>query len=153
MTSSNLTKEERLLEGLNVKKPKVGGKANNEHWAQLVNVASSCTPLTERLGPLQNAVYNEAANTFDHSQRPKSNLAKHSRRTKLAIQLIKEKNLLMTKINTIFLPDQWIALEQLLTNVENKICSLRKSEKVGLPYKSPFLKSFPTNFFSFEDFF
>ena len=35
----------------------------------------------------------------------------------------------MAQINSIFLPDQEIALEQLLTDVKNKICSLRKSEK------------------------
>ena len=34
----------------------------------------------------------------------------------------------MAQIN-IFLPDQGIALEQLLTNVKNKIHSLQKSEK------------------------
>ena len=46
----------------------------------------------------------------------------------MSIQLIKEKNLLTAQINTTFLPDQRIALEQLPTNV-NKIPSLRKSEK------------------------
>ena len=35
----------------------------------------------------------------------------------------------MAQIKTIFLPDQWTALEQLLTNVKYKIRSLRKSEK------------------------
>ena len=44
-------------------------------------------------------------------------------------KLIKEKNLLTAQINSIFLPDQWIALEQLLTDVKNKIRSLRKTEK------------------------
>ena len=47
----------------------------------------------------------------------------------MSIQLIKEKNLLTAQINSIFLPDQWIALEQLLTDVKNKIRSLRKTEK------------------------
>ena len=37
--------------------------------------------------------------------------------------------MLTAQINTIFLPDQWIALEQLLTNVKNKIRSIRKSNK------------------------
>ena len=35
----------------------------------------------------------------------------------------------MAQINSIFLSDQWIALEQLPTDVKNKICSLPKSEK------------------------
>ena len=120
----------------------------------------------------------------------------------------------MAQINSIFLSDQWIALEQLPTDVKNKICSLPKSEKSrwrwlikkarndfkanpynagktlldpkcyvnlkveqadldqhkssslidinynialadleGLPDKPPLLKPFPTNCFSFEDFF
>ena len=37
--------------------------------------------------------------------------------------------MLTAQINTIFLPDQWIALEELLTDVKNKICSLQKSKK------------------------
>ena len=47
----------------------------------------------------------------------------------MSIQLIKEKDLLTAQINSTFLPDQHIALEKLLTNVKNKIRSLRKSEK------------------------
>ena len=47
----------------------------------------------------------------------------------MLIQLIKRKNLLTAQINTIFLPDQWRALEQLLTDVKNKTRSMHKSEK------------------------
>ena len=176
--------------------------------------------MIERLDLLQTTICNEATNTFGHSQPPKRNLAGQSRRTKLSIQLIKEKlikekNLLTAQINSIFLPDQRITLEQLLTDVKNKIRSLRKTEKSrrrgwlvkkarndfkanpynagktlldpkcyvnlkveqadldqhkssslidinynipladleGLPDKPPLLKPFPTNCFSFEDFF
>ena len=74
-TSSHLAKEERLLEGLSAKTPIAWGRANDERWAQLENVVSSklknCNSLTERLDLLQNATYNEAANIFCHSQRPK----------------------------------------------------------------------------------
>ena len=115
-TSSHLTKEERLLEGLSMKTPIAWGKANDKHWAQLDDVVSSklktCNSLTERLDLLQNTIYNEAANIFGHSQPTKRNLAGQSRRTKLSIQLIKEKNLLTAQISTIFLPDQQTALEQ-----------------------------------------
>ena len=131
-TSSHLTKEEKLLEGLSVKTPIAWGKVNDERWVQLDDIVSSklknCNSLTERLDLLQNAIYNEAANIFGHSQPPKRNLAGQSKRTKLSIQLIKEKNLLTAQINTIFLPDQQTALEQLLTDVKFKIRSLRKSE-------------------------
>ena len=133
-TSSHLTKEKRLLEGFSVKIPIAWGKANDERCAQLDDIVYSklknCNSFTERLDLLQNTTYNEAANIFGSSQPPKRNLAGQSRRTKLSIQLIKEKNLLTAKINSIFLPDKRIALEQLLTNVKNKICSVRKSEKL-----------------------
>ena len=201
-----------------MKTPTAWAKANDERWAQLDDIVSSklknCNSLTERLDLLQNEIYHEVANIFGHSQPPKRNLARQSRRTKLSIQLIKENNLLTAQINTIFLPDQKTALEQLLTNVKYKICSLRKSEKSrkrhwlvrktkndfksnphnsgktlldpkcyvnlkveqdldqhkssslidinydvlladleGLPDKPRLQKSFPTNCFSFEDFF
>ena len=67
--------------------------------------------------------------TFGHSQSCKRNLARLSRRTKLSIRLIKEKNLLTAQIKTIFLPDQRTTLEQLLTDVKYKIRSLHKPEK------------------------
>ena len=35
----------------------------------------------------------------------------------------------MAQIKTIFLPNQWTALEQLLSDIKNKICSLSKSKK------------------------
>ena len=104
-----LTKEERLLEGLSMKTPIAWGKANGKHWTQLYDVSyklKNCNSLTERPDLLQNVIYNEAANIFGHSQPPKRNLAEQSRRTKLSIQLIKEKNLLTAQISTIFLPDQ-----------------------------------------------
>ena len=132
-TSSHLIKEERLLEGLSVKTTIAWGKANDERWAKLDDVVSSklkkCNSLTERLDLLQNTIYNEAASTFGHCHSHKRNLAGQSRRTKLSIQLIKEKNLLTAQIKTIFLPDQRTALEQLLANVKYKIRSLHMSEK------------------------
>ena len=133
MTSSHLTKEKKLLEGFSVETPIAWGKANDERWVQLDDIVYSklknCNSLTEWLDLLQNTIYNEAANIFGHSHPPKRNLARQSRRTKLSIQLIKEKNLLTAQINSTFLPDQQIALEKLLTNVKNKIRSLHKSEK------------------------
>ena len=94
MTSSHLSKEERPLEGLSVKIPIAWGKANDKRWVQLDVVSSklkSYNSLRELLDLLQNTIYNDAANIFDHSQPPKRNLAGHSRRTKLSIQFIKEK--------------------------------------------------------------
>ena len=91
------------------------------------------------------------------------------------------KNLLTAQINSIFLPEQQIALEQLLYNagktlldpkcyvnlkVEQADLDQHKSLSLidinynipladleGLPDKPPLLKPFPTDCFSFEDFF
>ena len=114
-TSSHLSKEKRLLEGVSMKTPIAWGKANDEHWAQLDDIVSrkliNCNSLTEWLDLLQNTIYNEATNIFGLSQPPKRNLAGQSRRTKLSIQFIKGKNMLTAQINTIFLPDQLLMLE------------------------------------------
>ena len=48
----------------------------------------------------------------------------------MSIQLIKEKNLLTAQINSIFLPDQQIALEQLLTDTEIKFVLCLSPKKV-----------------------
>ena len=110
-----------------------GGKSNDECWAQMDDVIpsrlKSFNSLTEILDLLQNTICNEVANIFGHSQPPKRYLAGQIRRTKLSMHLIKEKNLLTIQISTNFLPDQPTALEQFLTDVKNKIRSLRRSEK------------------------
>ena len=102
--------------------PIAWGKVNDELWVQLNDIVSSklinCNSLIERLDLLQHTTYNEAANIFGHSQPPKRNLARQSWRSKLSIQLIKEKNSLTAQISTISLPDQRTALEQLLTNYQ-----------------------------------
>ena len=35
----------------------------------------------------------------------------------------------MAQINTSFLPEQWIALKQLVTDVKKRICSMPKTEE------------------------
>ena len=94
-TSSHPTKEKKLLERFSVKTPIAWGKANDERWAQLDDIVYSklknCNSLTEQLDLSLNTIYNEAANIFGHSQVPKRNFAKQSKRIKLSIQLIKKK--------------------------------------------------------------
>ena len=132
-TSSHLTKKKETPCGLECENTNSLGQSKYDCWAQLDVIVSSklinCNSLTERLDLQQNVVYNEAANIFGHSQLAKRNLTRQSRRTKLTIQLIKEKNMLMAHINTIFLLDQQIVLERLLNDVKSNICSLCKSEK------------------------
>ena len=107
MTSSRFTKEKRLLECFSLKTPIAWGKTNDDRWAQLDDIV--CSKLT----PSQNG-------NFGHSQQPKRDLFRQSRGSKLSTQLIREKNLLTAQINSIFLPDQQVALEQLLTDTKIK---------------------------------
>ena len=94
-TSSHLTTEKRLLEGLSGETPIAWGKANDEQWTQLDGIVSrklkNCHSLIEQVELQQNTTYNEAANIFGHCQPPKRNLAGQSRRTKLFIQVMKER--------------------------------------------------------------
>ena len=94
-TSSHLTKVERLLEVLSMNTPIAWNKANDEYWAQLDDIVYSklknCNSLTEQLDLPLNTIYNEAANISGHSQVPKRNFARQSKRIKLSIQLIKKK--------------------------------------------------------------
>ena len=88
-----------------------------------------CATLADTLSPLQESIYNDAANIFGHLQPKKRNLAGQSRRTKFSIELIQQKNLLLAQIKSASLPEQNAALTQLLINVKCKIQSLRKAEK------------------------
>ena len=88
-----------------------------------------CATLADTISLLEESIYTEAANIFGHLQPKKRNLAGQSRRTKLSIQLIQQKNLLSAQIKSASLPEQQVALTQLLINIKCKIRSLRKAEK------------------------
>ena len=85
--------------------------------------------LAETVSLLQESIYTEAPNIFGHLQPKKKNLAGQSQRTKLSIQLIQQKNLLLAQIKAAFLPEQQAALTQLLISIKCKIRSLRNAEK------------------------
>ena len=59
----------------------------------------------------------------------KRNLAGQSLQTKLSIELIQQKNLLLAQISSATLPEQKAALTQLLINIRSQIWSLCKTEK------------------------
>ena len=88
-----------------------------------------CTTLAETVSPLQETIYTEAASIFGHLRQKTRCLAGQSRRTKLPIQLIHQKNLLLAQIKSSSLPDQQTALTHLLIDVKCRIWSLRKGEK------------------------
>ena len=89
-----------------------------------------CATLADTISLLQESIYTEAANIFGHLQPKKRNLVGQSRRTKLSIQLIQQKNLLSAQIKSASLPQQQVALNQLLINIKRIIRDLRKAEKV-----------------------
>ena len=131
MTDSHHTTES--VKNLCLKTPVAWGNSVDERWTQLDDKVSvklhMCATLAETLTLLQESIYNDAANIFGHLQPKKRNLAGQSRRTKLSIELIQQKNLLLTQINSVASPEQKAALTQLLLNVRSKIWSLRKAEK------------------------
>ena len=77
----------------------------------------------------EESIYSDAAGIFGYFQPKKRNLAGQSRRTKLSIELIQQKNQLLPQINSASLPEQKPAISQLLINVRWKIWYLHKVEK------------------------
>ena len=131
MTDSHHTTES--VKNLCLKTPVAWGNSVDERWTQLDDKVSvklhMCATLAETLTLLQESIYNDAANIFGHLQPKKRNLAGQSRRTKLCIELIQQKYLPLAHINSDSLPEQKLALTQLLIEVRSKISSLLKAEK------------------------
>ena len=88
-----------------------------------------CATLAETVSLLQESIYTEAANIFGHLQPKTRNLVGQSQRTKLSIQLIQQRNMLLAQIKSAPLPEQQAALTQLLISIKCKIWSLCKAEK------------------------
>ena len=128
MTDSENISENDFI-NLCLKTPTAWGKAVDEWWTLLDDKASdnlhTCATLADTILLLQESIYTEAANIFGHLQPKKRNLAGQSQRTQLSIQLIQQKNLLSAQIKSASLPEQQVALTQLLVTVKWKIRSLR----------------------------
>ena len=101
-TCSHHTNEVMLLSHMQVKPPIAWGKLTDEHWLQLDDTVhtklANTGMLSERLNRLKSTIFAEAATLLGHSPQPNRNLAGQSHRTKLYINLIKEKNLLLAQI-------------------------------------------------------
>ena len=133
MTDSHHTTQSCFLKNLCFKTTIAWGNSIDERWTQLDDKANiklhMCTTLAETVSHLQKTIYTEAASIFGHLQQKTRRLAGQSRRTKLSIQLIHQKNLLLAQIKSSSLPDQQAALTHLLTSVKCRIWSLRKGKK------------------------
>ena len=113
-TDSHHTTESDFLKNLCLKTPVAWGNSVDQRWTQMDDKVSDklhmCATLAETLTLLQESIYNDAANIFGHLQPKKRNLAGQSRRTKLSIELIQQKNLLLAQINSAASPEQKAAL-------------------------------------------
>ena len=131
--NSHHTTASNFLKNLCLKTPIAWGTSIDERWTELDDKVSiklhMCTTLPETVSLLQETIYTEAASIFLHFQQKTRRLAGQSQRTKLSIQLIHQKNLLLAQIKSSSLPDQQAALTHLLTNVKCRIRSLQKGEK------------------------
>ena len=128
MTDSHHTTESNFLKNLCLKTPIAWGNSIDERWTELDDKVSMklhmCTTLEETVALLQETIYTEAASIFGHLQHKTRRLAGQSQRTKLSIQLIHEKNLLLAQIKSSSLPKQKAALTHVLIYVKCRIQSL-----------------------------
>ena len=86
---------------MQVKPPLAWGKLTDERWLQLDDIVRSKLTnsgrLSERLNCLESTISAETATLFGHSPPTSHNLAGQIRRTKISINLFKEKNLLLAQ--------------------------------------------------------
>ena len=126
-TDSHHTTESDFLKNLCLKTPIAWGNSIDERWTQLDDKVSDklhmCATLAETVSLLQESIYTEAT-IFGYLQPKKRNLAGQSRRIKLSIQLIQQKNLRLAQIKSASLPEQQAPLTQLLISTKCKIRSL-----------------------------
>ena len=133
-TSSRNSTDVSILQDLESKRPIAWPRMNGERWAILDGAVFSklhhSNTLFDRIQLLEETIYLEAAKLFGHSQiNPSKNLAGKSRRTKLCISLVKEKNALLSKLSLTANPQEVLMLKDLLGPIRQKIKSLRRGEK------------------------
>ena len=133
MVDSHHTTESNFLQTLCLKTPIAWGDSIDERWTELDDKVSiqlhMCTNLVVIVSLLQETIYTEAASIFGYLQQKSKRLAGQSRRTKLSIQLIHQKKVLLAQIKSSSLSVQQAALIHLLINAKCRIRSLRKGEK------------------------
>ena len=134
MTLSRDSVEKKSLQDLTVKRPISWGKMNGERWSILDSAVQAqlhpCNSLSVRVKLLEDTIYSEASKIFGHcSISPKRNLGGKSRCTLLSINLIKQKNLLLTQISSTVDPHEQAFLRELLAPIKDKIRNFRRAVK------------------------
>ena len=107
---------------------------NDERWSILDSAVQAqlhpCNSLSVRVKLLEDTIYSEAFQIFGHcSISPKRNLGGKSRCTLLSINLIKQKNLLLTQISSTVDPHEQAFLRELLAPIKDKIRNFRHAVK------------------------
>ena len=109
MTDSHHTTESDFRKNLCLKTPIARSNSVDERWTQLADKVNEklhiCATLADTLSLIQESIYTEAVNIFGHIPPKKRNLAGQKGRTKLSIQLIQQKNLLLAQIKSASLPE------------------------------------------------
>ena len=89
-----------------------------------------CNSLSVRVKLLEDTIYSEAFKIFGHCTIfPKRNLTGKSRHTLLSINLINQKNLLLTQIFSTVDPHKQASLRELLAAIKDKIRNFCHAEK------------------------
>ena len=89
-----------------------------------------CNSLSVRVELLEDTIYSEESEIFGHCTfSPKRNLAGKSPRILLAINLIKQKKLLLTQISSTVDPHEQATLRELLAPIKDKIRNFHCTEK------------------------
>ena len=133
-TPSRDSVEKKSLQDLTVKRPISWGKMNDERWSILDSAVQAqlhpCKSLSVRVKLLEDTIYSEASKIFGHCTiSPKRNLAGKSRHNLLSINLIKQKNLLITQIPSTVDPHVQSSLRELLAPIKDKTRNFRHAEK------------------------
>ena len=133
-TASRGTIEKKSLQDLTVKRPISSGKINDKRWSTLDSAVQAqlhpCNTLSVRVKLLEDTIYSEASKIFGYCTIfPKRNLAGKTRRTLLSINLIKQKNLLLTQISSTVDHQEQASLKELLAPIKEKIRNFRCAEK------------------------
>ena len=134
MTPSRDSVEKKSLQDLTVKRTIPWAKMNDECWSILDSAMESqlhpCNSLPVRLELLEDTIYSEESKIFGHCTfSPKRNLAGKSPRILLAINLIKQKKLLLTQISSTVDPHEQATLRKLLAPIKDKIRNFHLAEK------------------------
>ena len=131
--SSRHALEKHFLENIQTKDPIAWPKMNNDSdWEQLDsavgNILVNLPSLFERVSLLEDSIYNKGSLLFGFIPKKQKTLKGLNRRAKHSIELVKQKNQLISQINSTLDPYIKHSLTPLLNQVQSKLRCLRRGE-------------------------